>query len=117
MVDEINPDDILHQKELNPGVKFISKYFIEAAGKRIVVIGNDFDPEIPACKLQVDYLILRDNPKVKFDDINKIFEFKHLIFDSSNSWWLSKEWTEGLKEKGIKIHNTRVDGAFIQNLR
>lgn len=117
MVNEINADDTLHQKKSNPGVKFISKYFIEAAGKRIAVIGNDFDLEIPACKLKVDYLILRDNPKVKFDDINKIFEFKYLIFDSSNSWWLSKEWTEGLKEQGIKIHNTRVDGAFVQNLR
>lgn len=117
LVNEINPDDILHQKELGQGVKFISKYFFEAAGKRIVVIGNDFNPEIPASKLKVDYLILRDNPKVKFDDINKIFEFKYLIFDSSNSWWLSKEWTEGLKGQGIKIHNTRVDGAFVQDLR
>ena len=117
MVNEINPDDTLHQKRSSPGIKFISKYFIEAAGKRIAVIGNDFDPEIPAVKLKVDYLILRDNPKVKFDDINKIFEFKYLIFDSSNSWWLSKEWTEGLKGQGIKMHNTRTDGAFVQNLR
>ena len=85
-------------------------------GKRIAIINNDFDPKIPTSKLKVDYLILRNNPKTKFEEISRIFDFSYLILDSSNNWWLTKEWTEGLDELGIKVHNTRVDGAFVADL-
>ncbi len=116
MVNEVILDDSILKRQPSQAVKVISKNFIEVMDKRIAILDNDFNPKIPASKLQVDYLILRNNPKAKFEDIEKIFDFKYLILDSSNKWWLSKEWSEGLEEQGIKVHNTRTDGAFVVNL-
>ena len=116
VVNEVILDNSKLKIQPHPAVKIISKNFIEVLDKRIAILDSDFNPEIPANKLQVDYLILRNNPRVKFDEITKTFDFRYLILDSSNKWWLSKEWSDGLKEHGIKVHNTRVDGAFVQNL-
>ena len=115
-VNEFILDDSTFKAETGTFVKVLSKNFIDACGKRIAILDNDFNPRIPASKLKVDFLILRDNPKAKFQDIKRIFDFKYLIFDSSNSWWLSNEWSKELKLMGIGVHNTKVDGAFVANL-
>jgi hypothetical protein len=109
-------DDSTFAMNFDTAVNVISKNFIEAFGKRIAILDNDFNPRIPASRLKVDYLILRNNPKAKFEDIMKIFKFKYLILDSSNDWWLSKDWSYELEVDGVKVHNTRTDGAFVRNL-
>jgi competence protein ComEC len=115
-VKEFVLDDSTFTTNFDPAVIVISKNFIDAFGKRIAILDNDFNPRIPASRLKVDYLILRNNPKAKFEDIIKIFKFKYLILDSSNDWWLSKDWSYELEVDGVKVHNTRMDGAFVRNL-
>jgi len=116
-VTEINMDDTISFTDTISPVKVISKNFIDAKGKRIAILDNDFNPRIPASKLKVDYLILRNNPKAKLEDIIKIFRFKYLIMDSSNDWWLGKDWENALGYEGVEIHNTRTDGAFVRDLK
>jgi competence protein ComEC len=115
-INKVNLDDTLFNLKPDPAFVVISKYFVEAMGKRIAIPDSDFNPAVPAGKLRVDYVILRNNPKAKLDKIIRIFDFKYLIMDSSNSWGLSDDWAEWMSEAGIKVHNIRTEGAFVADL-
>ena len=70
----------------------------------------------PKRKLDSDYLILSDNVNVRISDLISYFNFEKIIFDSSNSYYKIKIWTEECHSSGIKYHSISDQGAFIIHL-
>jgi competence protein ComEC len=65
--------------------------------------------------LSVDYLIVS---QIKYLDLDKLilnYEFKHLIFDSSNPKWITQQWKTEALEMGLAVHSVPNDGAFVFN--
>ncbi len=75
-INKIILDDAIFNLKPDPAVVVISKYFVEAIGKRIAIIDYDFIPVILSNKLRVDYVIMRSNPKIKLDKLVDVFDFK-----------------------------------------
>ena len=64
-------------------------------------------------RIKVDYLILRENPKLKIETLVTHFDFKKVIFDSSNSFWYINNWKKDCKNLDIPYHDVKQDFAFV----
>lgn len=67
-------------------------------------------------KINIDYLILRENPKVKMTDLANQFDFEKVIFDASNSFWYINNWKKECENLEIPFHDVKNDFAFVLNL-
>ena len=111
----INKLDVGSEK-IQSGFLRKTNSFIRFLNKTILIL----DPEsryYPASpKANVDFLILRKNPKVDFNKLLDSFDFETLIFDSSNSNRKTEEWETQCLEQDITFYNVKKEGAFVMNL-
>jgi len=101
-------------KSLNP-LQSSGNYFL-FHNKRIVIIDSLVKPagEIP--KLTVDYLWIRNNPKLRINDLTKLYKPGMVIIDGSNSFYKTEKWMAELRKAGIKTYGLKNSGAFIVDL-
>ncbi len=67
-------------------------------------------------KVDVDYILLSNNPSIKLGEISKYFNFKKIIIDASNYRNNTENWHKENQILNINIHDVRIDGAFVLNL-
>lgn len=67
----------------------------------------------PTKKLNSDYLILSNNINISISELSRYFNFGEIIFDSSNSFYKIKTWTEECLLSDVKYHSIPDQGAFI----
>jgi len=67
-------------------------------------------------KLDVDYVILSENPRLDIQDLTKYINFKMLIFDSSNNYYSIAKWKNQSKELGINYYDLFERGAYVKKL-
>lgn len=86
-------------------------------GKRILHINNnkllDYKTQN---KLPADYIILSENTTINIADLTKLFEFKSLIFDASNSHYKIQNWEKECKKLNLHYHSIADNGAFILSI-
>lgn len=95
---------------------FYKKKFISFDEIRIFILDDSFVPLIldeSFSKIEVDYIVLSNNPQVNLSEINEYFEFKEIIIDSSNSLKSSETWTEENLLLDYDLYNVKSNGAFI----
>lgn len=90
-----------------------SGHFFTAGGFTIVIVNRNFPNYKPQKPLPVDFVILRGNPGLGMDEIKQLFDFKMLVFDSSNSRWNVKKWVETCKKMNIPFYDVGGAGAFV----
>ncbi|MFH2142415.1 MAG: ComEC/Rec2 family competence protein [Bacteroidota bacterium] len=97
---------------------FYKHNYISFYDKRILLINEDFNPAINQedKKLKIDYILITKNSCVNIEDLIKCYDFKTVIFDSSNSFWQIDKWTKECKDSGINFYNISTSGAFSLNL-
>ncbi len=66
--------------------------------------------------LSLDYLIITQNPWLKIEEVQQLYNFKTLIIDSSNPFWKVNNWKEECKKSGINYWSTRHNGSYIRHL-
>jgi len=93
-------------------VRLIDDNFLLTGNKRIVIIDDRFEDYRPANPMQVDLVILRNNPKISIDRIMQLFRFQQMVFDASNWRWKVKEWRKKCMDADIDFHDVKSDGAF-----
>jgi len=49
-------------------------------------------------------------------DLLKYYDFKTIIFDSSNTHWATKHWIASCQQLTIPYYDIKQDGAFMVNL-
>jgi competence protein ComEC len=115
----INTVETLH---LGDSTEVVSEHFFYKNGlaqfydKRLFVVSGPvaFDGEE---KVKVDYLLLRNTPKVELEDLLQIFDFQLLAFDASNKKWRVEEWKAECDSLGIDYYDVNVEGALVVDLK
>jgi competence protein ComEC len=91
----------------------ISKGFIQFYDVKMAVIDKAiYNPK----KINVDYLLIKDNPEITIAELKSIFGFKKIIFDSTNKLYLLKKWIKECKESGINFYSLSSAGALEINI-
>jgi competence protein ComEC len=91
----------------------ISRGFIQFYDVKIAVIDKAI---YNTKKINVDYLLIKDNPEITIAELKSIFGFKKIIFDSTNKLYLLKKWIKECKESGINFYSLSSAGALEINI-
>ncbi|MFK8102483.1 MAG: ComEC/Rec2 family competence protein [Saprospiraceae bacterium] len=103
-----------HDQEL-PQLLY-QKPYLQFYDQRILLIDHTFKmTELLA--IPVDYLYLRNNPKLKLHQLRQQLEFKQVIFDASNYSSRIAAWKEECQALGIPCFNLQAQGAFLLDLQ
>ena len=78
---------------------------------KMVRIDNKFALQPLGKKIDVDYVLMSGNAKTKLKDLYKMFNFKSVIVDGSNSKWNRNRVEAEAENLHIPIYNTEK-GAF-----
>lgn len=92
------------------------KNIIAIKNIKAAIVSDKLKPIYPQKRIAVDFLILRNNPRLKIKELLKIYNPKLIITDASNYDWQIKKWKEIIEASNIKFYNTKKDGAFIFKL-
>ena len=91
--------------------------FLNYKGTKILIIR---DKQLllnkTAKKFDLDYIVLSNNIYISIDEIFPLFNYKTLIFDSSNKPWRIEKWIDECEEMNIDYYCVPDSGAFIENL-
>ncbi len=85
--------------------------YIQFMDTRMVLLNNSYTP--PSSKLVVDYLLVKDNPKIKLMDYLDKISCQQVIFDKSNSYYSIKKWKLECQKIGQSYHDVAEEGAFV----
>lgn len=86
---------------------------IEFKKKKLLFIDNEISLYPQTEKITVDAIIISRNPFISIASIHKYFNFKFLIFDSSNPMWKIEEWKKECDTLHLRFHSVQDQGAFI----
>jgi competence protein ComEC len=96
---------------------FKSTNYFTFKNKRILRIKDiAINKYTPREKLKLDYIILSENINIKISELKMYFEFKKIIFDSSNSLHKIKNWEKECLKNKICYYNVIDKGAFVEYL-
>jgi competence protein ComEC len=104
-------DSVAIDKNLDKPFLKKQSNLIQFHNKTFLIINNKIEPT--TTKIEVDYLMIMKNPKIKIADLNNAFTFKKVIFDGSNKYWQIKNWKEECEFLKIDYQDVRNDFAFV----
>jgi competence protein ComEC len=105
-----------NQKHVISGSFFRKGKYIQFNGRKIGIV-NSILPVGPVTpRLDLDLIIIAGNPKVKIVDLLKIFSFREVVIDATNSAWRTQNWINEAKSLGIKCYSVAKSGAFVKDL-
>jgi competence protein ComEC len=90
---------------------FYNAPFIGLYNKKLLLIRNKKDLDYQF-NTTFDYVILSNNVRVSISRLNKLVNFKTLVFDSSNTLKQIRYWTKGCEENQIKYLNIKQEGGI-----
>lgn len=93
-------------------VFFSSDNLYKFFDKRLVIIDTLIHYQTPA-KLEVDFIILTQNPRVKIADLLAYYDCDQFIFTASNPMWKIGEWKKECEELLLHFHSVAEQGAFV----
>ncbi len=90
--------------------------YILFSDKKIVLISDKKQVQYTAdMPLEIDYLILSNNPYISINDILELYHPKLIIFDSSNKYNKLKRWESECKSLNQNFFSVSDSGAFCLN--
>ncbi|SMO46776.1 ComEC/Rec2 family competence protein [Solitalea koreensis] len=92
------------------------KNYIAFYTQRIVVIDSTFTCFKPSKKLTADYIFIDGKPKVKFAQLQEMFNFKQLIIGESVPNYLAQSMIDGSNNTGVKYHSMHNSNALVISL-
>lgn len=84
--------------------------------KRIILVGKIPRPQGNYRRLEADYLVIRNNPNFRIDDLAKLYDPGLIIFDCSNSVYKTEKWLAECKKAGFKAYSIKTSGAYVVDL-
>jgi len=110
----LKPSRILHRVNLNKYYEAV--HFIKVGNERIAIVANKLPEVISSNKINVDVLILSHNPKLYINQLQRAFNFRQLVFDSSNPLWKIEKWKKDCESLHLRFHSVPEQGAFVMDL-
>ena len=93
-----------------------NNYLLHIAGKSILIIGKAIPPAVPAHALQVDVVLITNNPKLYIAQLAALVRSPVIIFDSSNPAWKIERWKKDCNSLHLPFHSVAQQGAFVMDL-
>ncbi len=112
-IDSLKNDSILEFDNL----KFKNNFFKYNDKKFLIIRDNKVADYYTENKIDVDYIILSNDVYLKIEDIDLLFNFDKIIFDSSNKYWRIDNWIEECKELDLEYFSVPDSGVFILDLQ
>ncbi len=107
-------------KDTQTNMLFIRNNFIQFYEKRMAIINrsNVFSEmnKIIIKPIEVDYLIVSGNPKVKIEDVLELYNAKEIVFDSSNSLYHVNKWKTECVKLNQPFYSVSDMGALVVDL-
>ncbi len=98
----------------------IKNNFIQFMDKRIAVLNDKSElknaEKLSAQPINLDYLIISKNAKIKMAAVLKLFHAKKIIFDSSNSEYIVNKWKADCIKLNQPYYSVTDSGAFIVDI-
>ncbi len=89
---------------------------IEINNKKILFLNTPLQYYPANDKINVDIIILSKNPSISINQLQHAFQFKELVFDSSNPLWKIEQWKKGCDSLHLRFHSVTQQGAFVMDL-
>jgi competence protein ComEC len=109
VLNRINPTDSL------PNINF-QNHLITSNGKTILIVDDAFELPPQTEKINLDAIILTNNPKIYLNRFAPQFNCPLYIFDSSNPFWKIAYWKKDADSLHLQHHSTATQGAFVMDL-
>jgi len=90
---------------------------LQFGSKKILLLDRNFKLSGEEEKMNIDLIIVSQNPPVKPMEVMKIFNVNKIIVDNSNNWWRINNWEEECRRAGLDFHRTDTEGAFVLNMQ
>ena len=90
---------------------------LQFGSKKILLLDRNFKLPRQEGKINIDLVIVSQNPSLKPKEVMKIFNIKKIIIDNSNNWWRINNWEEECRKAGLDFHRTDTEGAFVLNMQ
>jgi len=114
----IKPSRILHR--VQPALDFENYQQQEDLmifkTKKILIVNKTKYFSAIENKVPVDLLIISGNPKLYFNNLNKTFSVKQVVFDGTCPAWKINYWKKDCDSLHIPYHDVSEKGAFVMNL-
>ncbi len=81
-------------------------------GKRLLLLEKPLNVQA-SVPLEVDYVLVTRNARIKAEELQQQFTFKLLLLDASNSPWYLQQLREKLTALEIPFHDIAASGAFV----
>ncbi len=112
----LNIDSLMLKDTIGENFIF-HKNFVQIGNVKMLILKHNlFENFVSQTKLKLDYIILSNNVYVDIADLVQLFDFKAIIFDSSNKPWRIKKWTEQCNALNISYHDVNTQGAWVADL-
>lgn len=85
--------------------------------KSILIWENAMPRFMAAPKLNVDLLILSQNPKLYVNQLTEKIQPRQVVIDGSVPAWKARRWKQDFDSLQIPCHSVNEQGAFVMNLR
>ncbi|HVZ97457.1 MAG TPA: ComEC/Rec2 family competence protein, partial [Chitinophagaceae bacterium] len=95
---------------------FKQGYFCQFYNKRILFIDTETAYHSPGGKINVDYIIISKNPRLRISLLAAVFNCGTYIFDASNPLWKIAKWKKDCEDLHLRFHSVPEQGAFVTDL-
>jgi competence protein ComEC len=96
---------------------FVRLPFIQFYGKRVAVIDDKrWVQPSQAAPMNLDVLVLRNNPTLRLSDCQQQFSSRLIVFDASNSRGRVERWKSECQVLGIPFYDVREQGAWVSRV-
>ena len=127
---ELTKDDVLKNFHLKPSrisfncdninkdtlAVFCKDNFFQFYNKRVVMIDTSINYLPFGKKVDVDYIIISKNAKVRIPALTEVFNCGTYIFDASNPLWKIAKWKKDCEDLHLRFHSVPEQGAFVTDL-
>ncbi|HEY6978666.1 MAG TPA: hypothetical protein VH396_20355, partial [Chitinophagaceae bacterium] len=95
---------------------FINNKITKINNTTVLLIDSSFHSRPVQNKIPVDVIIISKNTKVYISQLQSIFSFRQIVFDSSNPLWKIERWKKDCDSLHLRFHSVPGQGAFVMDL-
>ena len=93
-----------------------NQYVWQFHGKSFFILDTNLVFPSLTTKVQVDFIIVSKNPKLKIIDAAQFMDTKLVIFEASNSLWKIEKWKKECDALNLPYYSIPEKGAFVFNI-
>ena len=93
-----------------------NQYLWQFYGKRFFILDTNLVFPSLTTKVQVDFIIVSKNPKLKIIDAAQFMDTKLVVFEASNSLWKIEKWKKECDALNLPYYSIPEKGAFVFNI-